>query len=354
MSIDDSELSPWGVESDMSDFKSTSEYYDKDRDYINNVYWWCLVLEEFDWSWAVSCFVCTLYISTSPFNVYCQTLDAHENAQRTPQTAIYPRHVDSSIFLGNWVWGRCLRRRKGQFREPHCAFAQHGPDGKPRVLRIVGAPLPVSASVRLTHVAIRGSNLSGVARAFDSQIQASLSPTSRVRSTGNAAYLGYKVDDDPERVKLFAVILSLVWIVRESGGNWWYGTQDRTSKLRAFVAPTPAQHSCDDLAPFSLYPGTGGTVKIDSAEVLSDNFAAENLAPPFNGTDTATAVQVAAASSVAAGNGSPLAPTLFTQPLSIGIYCIDKWSTKVSTLLTASTFTSPRPSGESLRVLPQL
>ena len=232
-----------------------NKHYDPDRDYLESLYWVCIVLKQYDADWGT-------------FN-------------REMLTAAAIGYGDD-------------------------AFAD-----------LVATPENRIAPLRST----------------DLLIEAALAPVSRIKSTGDAVYVGYNEDDDPEKARLYTTVLLLVWIVGESGADWWYGTQDRTTAegggLQTYVAPTPAAHSWEEWDPFFLFPGEGGTVAVDldAAGVGGAATATGAFEPPFGGRNAATIVEVAAGSSAAAATGSPLVPSVYTQMLSIMHYNIWEWRT---------------------------
>ncbi|KAL7542169.1 hypothetical protein ACHAWF_012202 [Thalassiosira exigua] len=150
-----------------------------------------------------------------------------------------------------------------------------------------------------------------------------LTPNSRVRTTGNAVYLGYDADDGSE--KLYAVPLSAAWVVEDSGSHWRFGTEDRANQsLQAYAAPTSSDFSWDDWEAFHLFSSEldGGVVVDNEREKIGAAWRGE-LRPPFGGSNSASVVQVAATSSAAGGNGSPRAPSFYAQVFSIGRHGID-------------------------------
>ena len=153
----------------------------------------------------------------------------------------------------------------------------------------------------------------------DLLMQSALVPNSRIRESNTAVYLGYG-----DQGRLFTVPLSAAWVVEDSGAKWWYGTEDRTSQLQTYLAQTPAEFTWSDWVPFFLYPGEGGTIEIDNTQESIGATLKGDFQDPFGGTNAATAVQVASASSAAGGNGSPLVPSVYTQVLSMGRYEIEE------------------------------
>lgn len=161
----------------------------------------------------------------------------------------------------------------------------------------------------------------------DLLIQASLAPNSRVRQSSNAVYLGHTAD---QAEKLFTVPLSAAWVVEDYGAQWWYGTQDRTSQLRTYVAKTPVAYSWDHWEPFFLYPGNAGAIEIDNTQDTIGATLNGVFRHPFGGAHVATVVQVAASSSAAGANASPLVPSFYSQVFSIPHYGINQ--AKVNTV----------------------
>jgi hypothetical protein len=179
-------------------------------------------------------------------------------------------------------------------------------------------------------------------------VQTAIVPNTRVRKTRNAVYLGYDIvhrssnnsnnnnsstTSSSSSSKLFTVPLSAAWIVDDISSDWYYGTDDRTNSrpLQTYIAPTPDEHSWEEWDQFFLYPGYGGTIDISNTpEVMKGSSMGGgvatlkgNLTPPFGGKDAASVITIAAASSAAGGNGSPLCPSFFTQVDSITKYGID-------------------------------
>lgn len=173
-------------------------------------------------------------------------------------------------------------------------------------------------------------------------VQTALVPNTRVRKTRNAVYLGYDIisnntnGNNHSSSNLFTVPLSLAWIVDNDSSDWYYGTDDRTNSqpLQTYIAPTPDEHSWEEWDQFFLYPGLGGSIDISNTQdvVKGSSSMGEgggvatlrgNLTPPFGWKDTASIISIAAASSAAGGNGSPLCPSVFTQVDSIMKYSID-------------------------------
>ncbi|KAL9188219.1 hypothetical protein ACHAXT_006597 [Thalassiosira profunda] len=166
-------------------------------------------------------------------------------------------------------------------------------------------------------------------KSTDLIIQSGLAPNSRVRTTGNAVYLGYESSNGSE--ELFTVPLSAAWIVEDSGAYWQFGTDDKTDQLDTYTAPTPDDHSWDDWEDFYLLSSEvneEGGVVIDNEQSSIGATRRATFRVPFGGTNAATVVQVASTSSAAGGNGSPRAPSFYTQVFSIGRYGISTKTTK--------------------------
>jgi hypothetical protein len=182
-------------------------------------------------------------------------------------------------------------------------------------------------------------------RQTDLYVQAAMSPTSRIRSsepdstTSDAVYLGYQDETSDPDVKLLTVALPVSWIVDTQSGisDMVYGTNDLTSEedgymLQTYVATTLNEHQWGTWQPFYLYKGNGTTT--GNITVSSENTAAINpttaglMSKPFGGNDTTTVLQVASISSAAAGMGSGLVASAYTQWLSIGRFTIEENTTR--------------------------
>jgi len=138
----------------------------------------------------------------------------------------------------------------------------------------------------------------------DLLIQSALVPNSRVRSNeaannDAAVYTGH-LD------KIYTVPISAAYIINASSASYQYSTE--LDDMDVSISPTPKQHSFDDWEDFHLYPGDNGKVYMDQITESKSS-----LSPAFGGGTYSTLVQVAAISSAAAGAGSPLVPSLFTQ-----------------------------------------
>jgi hypothetical protein len=168
----------------------------------------------------------------------------------------------------------------------------------------------------------------------DLLIQAALVPNSRIRkydgngeelATSTAVYLGVPGPSPSTTSQLFTVILSAAYVIDRTGARFRYGSEDLTDQLQTFTAEVPSTHSWSDWAPFFLWDSRDtGTIMINNTqEVLQTTGAAQpgaTFRTPFGGTDSTTVLQVAAISSAAGGNGSPLVPSVYTQFLSIGYF----------------------------------
>lgn len=175
----------------------------------------------------------------------------------------------------------------------------------------------------------------------DLYVQASMSPTSRIRSesasatTSDAVYFGYEDDSSDPTDKLLTVALPVSWIVdtQTSVSDMVYGTKDLTSAeddfmLQTYMAPTPNEHQWGTWEPFYLYQGNGtttGFLTVSESDTAAINASATGtMSKPFGGNDTTTVLQVAAISSAAAATGSGLVASAYTQWLSIGRFTVEE------------------------------
>lgn len=168
-------------------------------------------------------------------------------------------------------------------------------------------------------------------------LQASLAPNSRVRSSGassTAVYLGHPAEGDGDGVNLWTVAISAAWVVNgdTQTSGYIFGTDTdessptrRTNTLQTYTAPTPNEFSWETWSPFYLFQGNGTTTGKAQINNTGDSINANLVGPmrtPFGNSTNTTVVQTAAASSAAAGSGSPLTPSAYAQTLSIGQYTI--------------------------------
>ena len=138
----------------------------------------------------------------------------------------------------------------------------------------------------------------------DLLIQSALVPNSRVRSNkaanyDSAVYVGH-LD------KIYTVPISAAYIINASSTSYRYSTE--LEDMDISMSQTPKQHSFNDWEDFHLYPGENGSVYTDQITESKST-----LSPAFGSGKDSTLVQVAAISSAAAGAGSPLVPSLFSQ-----------------------------------------
>lgn len=138
----------------------------------------------------------------------------------------------------------------------------------------------------------------------DLLIQSALVPNSRVRSNeaannDAAIYVGH-LD------KFYTVPISAAYIINASGTSYRYSTE--LEDMDVSISQTPKSHSFKDWEDFHLFPGKNGNVYTDQVTESKSS-----LSPAFGSGKDSTLVQVAAISSAAAGAGSPLAPSLFSQ-----------------------------------------
>jgi hypothetical protein len=167
-------------------------------------------------------------------------------------------------------------------------------------------------------------------------LQASLVPNSRIRqydgngeelATSTAVYLGVPgPSSSPSTTsKLFTVILSAAYVIDRTGARFRYGSEDLTDPLQTFTAQVPSTFSWSDWTPFFLWDSrdVGSTLINNTQEILQTTGAAQpgaTFRTPFGGADSTTVLQVAAVSSAAGGNGSPLVSSVYAQFFSIGYY----------------------------------
>ena len=139
----------------------------------------------------------------------------------------------------------------------------------------------------------------------DLLIQSALVPNSRVRSNKEAAsndaavYIGH-LD------KIYTVPISAAYIINASSTSYQYSAE--LDDMDVSMSQTPKAHSFEDWEDFHLYPGDNGKVYTDQITESKST-----LSPAFGSGKDSTLVQVAAISSAAAGAGSPLVPSLFSQ-----------------------------------------
>jgi hypothetical protein len=174
----------------------------------------------------------------------------------------------------------------------------------------------------------------------DLLIQASLVPNSRIRqydgngmemATSTAVYLGVPGPSSRPSAssstasQLFTVILSAAYVIDRTGARFRYGSEDSTDELQTYTAKVPSAFSWSDWAPFFLWDSRDiGTILINNTqEVLQTTEATQpgsTFRTPFGGTNSTSVLQVAAISSAAGGNGSPLVSSVYAQFLSIGYF----------------------------------